>query len=143
MSAGFKGVDNDYPKAIKLHRVVNEIIACRQTWEMTSKAAAVIMIANARVNREGTARQNGGRPLVTRGITAIRNVPCDHQQIRTIGTTNQYINDGVQPPAIFLVGITGNKPDMQIGNLRDQHAGLAIPVLFTCEVMQCHQVGGE
>lgn len=143
MSAGLKGVDNDYPKSIKLHRVVNEIIACRQTWEMTSEGATVIMIANARVNREGTARQNGGRPLVTLGITAIRNVPCDHQQIRTIGTTHQHINDGVQPPAIFLVGITGNKPDMQIGNLRDQHAGLAIAVLFTFEVMQCHQVGGE
>ncbi len=114
-------VDRDEPHVGQVDRILHEAVAVVEARKLRVKIVAQIMVAHARPDRKGTARKGGGEPAIAVGIAAIGDIAGREQQVGPVRPLDEHVEHIVEPLAVIFGRIVRIEPDMDIGDLGDQH----------------------
>ncbi len=116
-----KRIDRHQPQLGKLDRVLYKPAAVVEPRKARMEIVAQVMIADARPDREGTARKGGDKAAVAVVVAAVGDIASGEQQIGPVRSLDEHVEHLVEALAVIFGRIVRIEPDMDICDLRDQH----------------------
>lgn len=124
VTAFFQRIEHQQADRPCIDLILHEPVDHRHIGKLSVEGVALIVIAQAHMDRERADRERGLEPPITVLVAAVDQVSGGEQHVRQRIEIAQHGDDLVQPLAIELSWVVRIEAQMDIGNLSNQHPGV-------------------